>query len=311
MEDDAGITEVFDQTLLLGLVIVTAALVGLVALGFVMPAEKTAYVVPRFATADVDGKTVITAFSRGGDPLYFNASPLASYRATFYVDTSAGNFRAVPVPGLEVFRPGDMVYLFYTGTGFYAVDHPPAGGSVDTLPPGRVVVRLVDTTSGVLIAGETVVDGPVVTGITTATPAPTATVTGTTTTVTPTPTATTTTTATPTPTATATTVTTTTTTATPTPTASPTPSGYTVTVSWTPPGIGVGTITPPGTSGGTVSVAAGASQTFTLAPASNKRVISISLDGSQVGGPGAVGQTLTYTLTNVQSSHSLTAVFGN
>lgn len=306
MEDDAGITEVFDQTLLLGLVIVTAALVGLVALGFVLPAEKTAYVVPRFATADVDGKTVITAFSRGGDPLYFNASPLASYRATFYVDTSAGNFRAVPVPGLEVFRPGDMVYLFYTGTGFYAVDHPPAGGSVVTLPPGRVAVRLVDTTSGVLIAGETVVEGPVLTGITTATPTPTATMTGT-----PTPTGTATT-VTPTPTATATTsVTTTTTTATPTPTATTPPASYTVTVSWTPPGGGVGTITPPGTSGGTVSVAAGAGQTFTLAPGKNKRVISISLDGTQVGGPGTVGQTLTYTLTNVQSSHSLTAVFGN
>lgn len=307
MKDDSGISEVFDQTLLLALVVITAGLVGLMAFGFVIPSEKTAYVVPRFGVTDVDGKTVITAFSRGGDPLYFNTTPLASYRAAFYVDTSAGNFRAVPVAGLEVFRPGDMVYLFYTGTGFYAVDHPPAGGSVVTLPPGRVTVRLVDVNSGVLIAQETVVQGPVVTGVTTATPAPTAT---TSPTVTPTPTATAT--GTPTPTATATTtVTTTITTATPTATATTPPASYTVTVSWTPPGTGVGTITPPGTSGGSVTVAAGASQTFTLTPGNTKRVISISLDGSPVGGPGAVGQTLTYTLTNVQANHSLTAVFGN
>lgn len=301
MEDDSGISEMFDQTLILALVVITAGLVGVMALGFVMPVEKTAYVVPRFGIVDVDGKAVITAFSRGGDPLYFNTTSLASYRAAFYVETSAGNFRAVPVFSLEVFRPGDTVYLFYTGTGFYAVDHPPAGGSVVTLPPGRVAVRLVDVNSGVLIAQETVVEGPVLTGITTSTPTPTMTTTGT-----PTPTAT----ATPTPTPTAT-VTVTTTTATPTATASPTPSGYTVSVSWTPPGVGVGTITPPGTSGGIVNIAAGASQTFTFTPGNTKRVISISLDGSPVGGPGAVGQTLTYALTNVQSNHSLTAVFGN
>ncbi len=280
MEDDSGISEVFDQTLLLALVVITAGLVGLMAFGFAIPSEKTAYVVPRFAVADVDGKTVISAFSRGGDPLYFNTTPLANYKAAFYVDTSAGNFRAVPVAGLEVFKPGDMVYLFYTGTGFYAVDHPPAGGSVVTLPPGRVTVRLVDVNSGVLIAQETVVEGPVLTGVTTATPAPTATTSPT---------------GTPTPTATATTP----------------PASYTVTVFWTPPGTGVGTITPLGTSGGSVTVAAGASQTFTLTPGNTKRVISISLDGLQVGGPGAVGQTLTYTLTNVQANHSLTAVFGN
>jgi len=297
VKDDSGISEVFDETLILALVVITAGLVGVMALGFVMPVEKTAYVVPRFGVVDVDGKDVITAFSRGGDPLYFNTTPLASYRAAFYVDTSAGNFRAVPVSSLEVFRPGDTVYLFFSGTGFYAVDHPPAGGSVVTLPPGRVSVRLVDVNSGVLIAQETVVEGPVLTGVTTATPTPSPTTTGTpTATVTPTPTAT---------------ATATTTTPTPTVTASPTPSGYTVTVSWTPPGVGVGTITPPGTSGGTVSVTAGASQTFTLTPGNTKRVISLSLDGSQVGGPGAVGQTLSYTLTNVQANHSLTAVFGN
>lgn len=229
-------------------------------------------------------------FKRGGDPISFDPQKPAKYRAVAYVDTSAGSFLAQPEPDIAVYNPGDTLYLWYTGSGFMMAKTLPDAVSVVALPEGRVAVRLVDRTSGTLIVGATVIGGPAATGTpVVTTPAPTGT---------------------PTPTATATTmVTTATTTVTPTATATTPPATYTVTVSWTPPGIG--TITPPGTSGGNVLIAAGASQTFTLSPNKNKRVISFSLDGSQVGGPGAVSETLTYTLTNVQSNHSLTAVFGN
>jgi hypothetical protein len=204
VNNEDGISEVLDETLILALVVITAAVVGVMLLGLVVPIEQTAYVVPQFGTKDISGKIVITAFSRGGDPLYFNATPLAKYRAVFYVDTSAGSFRADPAPSLTVFKPGDTIYLYYTGTRFVATKTltgiPPA-----TLPSGRVVVRLVDVNSGTLISQETVVKGlevPLPTMTVTPTASPNATSTLTTA---PTPTATITATATITPTATATT----------------------------------------------------------------------------------------------------------
>jgi len=219
---EEALSELIDETLMLGLVVVVAGIVGVLVLGMIVPMEKTAYVVPRFGTEVIDGKTVVTVFNRGGDPVYFNTSGAASYRAAFYLETSAGSFRAEPVSSLTVFRPGDKIYLFYSGSGAYAVDHPPAGGSVVSLPPGRVAVRIVDVNSGVLIAGETVIEGPAATGTGTATATPTATVTAT---VTATPTANGTSTATPTATGTVT----------PTATATPTP---TATVTTTAPPVG-------------------------------------------------------------------------
>lgn len=290
VKNEKGITELIDGVLLIALVVIMAGIIMVLAMDLLIQVEKTAYSAPQFGTQSVDGKTILTVFKRGGDPLSFDPEKPAKYRAVAYVDTTAGSFLAEPEPDITIYNPGDTLYLWYTGSGFMMAKTRPDAGAVVALPEGRVAVRFVDRTSGTLIVGATVIGGPAATG----TPVVT------------TPTAT----GTPTPTATATTtVTTTVTTATPTATATTPPASYTVTVSWSPSGIG--TITPPGTSGGTVPLAAGASQTFTIAPNKNKRVLSIALDGSQVGGPGGVGETLTYTLTNVQSNHSLTAIFGN
>ncbi|MCK9580335.1 MAG: type IV pilin [Methanoregula sp.] len=124
VKNEDSISELVDETLILALVVVAAGVVGVLVLGFAIPIEKTAYVVPQFGIKDVGGKTVITAFSRGGDPLYFNATPLAAYKAAFYVDTSMGSYKVVSAPSLAVFKPGDTVYLYYTGTGFIATKDP-------------------------------------------------------------------------------------------------------------------------------------------------------------------------------------------
>jgi hypothetical protein len=129
----------------------------------------------------------------------------------------------------------------------------------------------------------------------TETPTPTSTVTSTTTTVLPTTTATTTTT-------TVIPTTTVTTTAT-------TPSTHIITVSWSP--WGLGTVTPPGgQQGGTVTVVHGASQTFTATPNSNKAVLSIAVDGVTVYTGSKVGTAVTYTISNIVASHTLTVSFG-
>lgn len=268
-----GISEVISESLIIVLGLVCAVLIIALLLGIVPTIAKTAYVAPQFGLQNISGRSVIYLFDRGGDPVYFNTTPLARYKATTYVETTAGMFTAVPANGLNVLKPGDLVYLYYTGSGFI-ITRNLTGATITTLPSGQLTVTMIDATSGVLIWKEILVKGPV-TANATATAATTTT-------------------------ATATTTTTTT-----------TPSSYTISVSWTPPGLG--TVTPPGTmpaGSGTVSVAKGAGQTFTVTPNFNKAVTSISLDGTQVSSGGAVGASVTYTLTNVQAAHTLTATFG-
>lgn len=299
MKDEEGISEIVDETLILGLVVVCAAIAGVLLLGFAIPVEKTAYVVPQFGTKDIAGKMVITVFDRGGDPVYFNATSIAKYKAAFYVDTSAGSFQAVPVSTLAVFKPGDLVYLYYTGTGFI-VTKDLTGAPITTLPVGRVTVRIVDINTGTLIAGETVVQGPVTTLTVNVTPTTSGTPTANITTTIPTTIATT----------PATTAATTVATTTP----IPTPVLYGVTVSWSPPGLGSATAPPAGTLANprTVGVTQGSSLTVSFIPQlhSGKAVKTIKLDGVTVYSGSAANTTISYTMTNIQSVRTLAATFG-
>ena len=54
---------------------------------------------------------------------------------------------------------------------------------------------------------------------------------------------------------------------------------------------------------GSLSLAQGASQTFTIMPASNYRVSAVSVDGS------SVGAVTSYTFSNVTANHSISATF--
>jgi PKD repeat protein len=198
---DTGISEVASETLIIAMIVVLTVVIGMLVFGIISSPEKTAYLVPQFSIINVSDKSVITVFDRGGDPVYFNGSPLAKYKAELYVDTQAGSFRAIPVPALTVFKPGDRIYAYYTGSGF-VLTNAMAGVTFVSLPAGKISVRFVDVTSGVLISREDLVKG-IATLTVTATPTGTPT-TGTTTTSTTTTTTT----------ATSTTTTTTTSTAT-------------------------------------------------------------------------------------------------
>lgn len=189
--DDKGISDVIDQTLIIALVLALAVIVAVLVFGVFKPIDKTAYLVPRFGVGNASGSTVITIFDRGGDPIYFNnASTEAKYRGVLYVDTQSGSFRAVTAPTLTVFRPGDTIYAYYTGSGFVLTDTL-SGVTFLSLPGGKITVRLVDATSDVLIASEDLVLAATTATATTAinptpTTTPTTNVTTTATTVTPT-----------------------------------------------------------------------------------------------------------------------------
>ena len=218
---ETGISEVTSETLIIAMLVVLTVVIVMLVSGVIPFTDKTAYLVPQFSITNVSDKSVITVFDRGGDPVYFNGSPLAKYKAELYVDTQAGSFRAVPVPALTVLNPGDRIYAYYTGSGF-VLTNTLSGASFVSLPAGKISVRFIDATSGVLISREDLVKGTATLTVT-ATPTGTAT-TGTTTKSTPTATttATSTTTSTVTVTSTSTGTSTTTTTTTTTTTSSPT-----------------------------------------------------------------------------------------
>ena len=186
--DTGGLSEVTSELFILLAVIALAIIVGAMIFGVFRPVDKTAYLVPQFNITTVSGNSVIQVFDRGGDPVYFNNSPKAIYKAELYVDTQWGAYKAVPVPSLTLFQPGDAIYVYNTGTGF-AMSSNLSGTGFNSLPAGTLSVRLIDATSNVLIAKEDLVTVPVTT--TAATTATTSTTKTTVTTVVTSPTATT------------------------------------------------------------------------------------------------------------------------
>lgn len=181
--NDEGLSEVLDSTLIIALGLVLAGIVAAFVFGVFTPVDKTAYLVPQFSIANVSGHSVIMIFDRGGDPVYFNGSPLAKYKAALYVDTQSGSSKAVPAPSLTVLKPGDTIYAYYTGTGFI-LTNTLAGVTFPSLPAGKVSVRFIDATSGVLIANEDLVPAATTPTATTATTTTTTATTITTTTTT-------------------------------------------------------------------------------------------------------------------------------
>jgi len=191
--NDDGASELIDETLIIAMGLVLAVVILMLISGVIPLTEKTAYLVPQFGVGNVSGQTVITIFNRGGEPVYFNGSPQAKYKAELYVNTPSGSYKAVPAPALTVFKPGDTIYAYYTGSGFI-LTNTLSGATFPSLPGGKIVVTFVDATSGVLIAkGDLVLAAATISPTATATTSTTTTTMTSTTTVTSTMTTTTTT----------------------------------------------------------------------------------------------------------------------
>lgn len=153
---DYGIRVILDEMLIVVMAVVLAAVILMLIFGVVPFMEKTAYVVPRFSIVNISDKPVIAIFNRGGDPVYFNGSPQAKYNAGIYIDTGSGSYRAVPDPSLTIFRPGDLIIAYYSGSGF-GLTRNLSQATFQSLPPGTITVRFIDMNSGILIAREDLV----------------------------------------------------------------------------------------------------------------------------------------------------------
>ncbi len=323
-ENGGAVSEIVAEILILALVVTMAAIIFVMVFGVMPQIPKTSYLATEISLKEMSGYSAIAIHNKAGDSLDFTSGVDLPGAADVSIITPAGTSKAVPGAGLPAFGPGSTVYVYYTGTGYRLVSDL-SGVTAQPLPTTGLRLTLVDRTSGLLIdALDLVPSGtPTPTTTTTATATATATATPTNTTTptptatsTPTPTATATASPTPTATATATPTPTATATATSTPTATATPATTTITVSWSPggAGIGCGSISPPTcltSNPAAVNVATGSSQVFYFSPAvANKAVKTITLDGVTVYTGSSKGTTVSYTLTNVVSAHTLAATFG-
>lgn len=282
---DDAVSEVVAELLIIFLVLSLGAVVAVMLFGVMPNIPKNAYLVTECSYPAMPGYSAIALHHRAGDALNFSDTHLASFPAEIRLDTPSGSSWAVPDPSAALFRAGDTIFIYDTGTGF-RMTKDPTGISAVSFPAENSRVSLIDTTANVLIGECSPLQSPVP--------------------VTPTPTATTTPTISPnetmsqTPTATAT--------ATPT----PDPTKRTVNVSWSPKGLGDVTLLPstPLVSGQSVTVDLGSSPTFTFSPHSKKYVEWIRLDGVTVYTGTAVDSPINYTIPSIATNHILTASFG-
>lgn len=281
---DDAVSEVAAELLIIFLVLTLGAVVATMLFGVMPSIPKNAYLVTECSYPVMPGYTAIAVHHRAGDSLNFFDTSLASFPAEIRVDTPAGSSRVIPDPSAALFRAGDTIYLYNTGTGFRMTRNL-AGISAVPLPVEDTRVRLIDTSANIMV-GECSRLQSQVTGTPTVTPTVTSTISPTVTTS-------------QTPTATAT--------ATPT----PDPTKRTVNVSWSPPGLGDVTLLPSTSllSGQEVSITVGSSPSFTFTPHNKKYVEWIQLDGATVYTGTAVNTPITYTILSIAANHVLTASF--
>jgi len=329
-------SELTDEILILAIVLILGAIIFVIVFGVVPQIAKGAYISADVSVKQMPAYSSIAIKHRGGDILHFSGITETSYPATIYVDTQNGSYQAVPSPAVGEFRPGNTVYLYYTGAG-YGITQNLNGVAALPQPSEDLRVRIVDPVSGLMILEwKSVKYGTTTTKMVTPTSAvPTTNTTNVTTTVTPTATITTTAnvtatvtanataTATPTATITATANVTATVTANVTATAIPTtaitsvattaaPATRTITVIWSPSGLGYGSVSPPTAlkSSQEVRVPRGSSKTIYFVPNSNKKVLTIKLDGATVYSGSSTGATISYTVSNIVEDRTITATFG-
>jgi len=313
-ENGGAVSEIAAEILILALVVILGAIIFVMVFGVMPQIPRTSYLATEISLKEMPGYSAIAIRHQAGDSLNFTGGADLPGAAQVSILTPTGTYTAVPGPGFMAFGPGSTVYVYYTGT-VYRLVSDLSGVTAQPLPASGLRLTLVDRTSGLLInAWDLLPSGTPTPTITTtatatATVTPTATATATpTNTTTPSPTAT----ATPAPTATATATPTPTATATPAPIATTPVTTKTITVIWSPNGLGYGSESPPVklVNSQEVRVPRGSSKTIYFVPNSGKKVLTIKLDGTTVYSGSSVGSTISYTVSNIVEDRTLTATFG-
>lgn len=163
MKNDTAVSEIIGTILIIILVVAFAALIAALFMGLVDLAPKSAFIAPDITNQTIFGKNVIKLYNRGGDTATLDISGQGLYPMGVYIDSSAGSSRAIPLPQTSQFRPGDILYVCNTTTGYRITNNISSVSDswVHSLPSGQVGVRLVDENSHLLIAKwNTSIGGP-------------------------------------------------------------------------------------------------------------------------------------------------------
>ena len=103
MKNYQAINEIIGSVLIIILVIALAAVIAALFMGLIDLTPKSAFIAPDITNQAINGKNVIKLYNKGGDTAILNLNSQGQYVMGVYVDSSAGNNKAIPLSSTPQF----------------------------------------------------------------------------------------------------------------------------------------------------------------------------------------------------------------
>jgi hypothetical protein len=157
--DNAGVSELIAEILMVFLIIAIAIIVLVMILGVSLPAQKTAYIVTSASGLKVSGYSVVKIDHSQGDPVSLYPGSKDRYSLQFTMTNGSATYSAVPLPAAVTkgWRSGDSLYLVRNTSGVMLTDSFLSVPGNIGFSPGAWTISIVDKTSDVLVAQHTVI----------------------------------------------------------------------------------------------------------------------------------------------------------
>jgi hypothetical protein len=178
---ESALTESIGIVLILILIIAMAGITAAVFFGFLPPLVKSGYLVPKAGIVDSSGTQVILLRHSAGDAFILNTTPAGSaglHQLGLRIENGSISQPVTFAPSLQnqQFVAGNRLFIYSTGSRYYATDTPSAIPASGNIPGGNLTLVISDDTSKVLIAriglGSSVGVTPTATPVPTPTPVP-------------------------------------------------------------------------------------------------------------------------------------------
>ncbi|GAB6284262.1 MAG: hypothetical protein STSR0009_04610 [Methanoregula sp.] len=154
MNNEQALSEIVSVILIISLVVIIAGIFLVTILGMVVVPQKSAFIAIDITDPEIGNKGFIRICNQGGDTGCLNQTDHEDNPIGIYLDTASGSHRALPVLGLDLFRPGETLYV-YNRYGTYKITSnliDLQSSHVQSVEEGAVTVRVVDEKTKVLVA---------------------------------------------------------------------------------------------------------------------------------------------------------------